>query len=104
MGTGKSHCRGLLGIGTTLLTELFLLHAWRYRTTCCIGSELPKAQFNTAATINESLLVSKNIRGLKFSLLIWSYPFVEIYFLNHGTNIVSFEIVRTKKNILSKCF
>ena len=40
----------------------------------------------------------KNFRGVKTE---W-YPFVGIYFVNNGTNIVSFEMVRTKKNILSK--
>ena len=39
-----------------------------------------------------------------FSLVIRSHPFVGIYFVNNGTNIVSFEMIRTKKNILSKCF
>ena len=32
------------------------------------------------------------------------HPFVGIYFVNNGTNSVSFDMVRTKKNILSKCF
>ena len=48
MGTGKlSHRHGSLHIGTTLLTELFLLRA----CTCCCGSVFPIAKFNTAAPI-----------------------------------------------------
>ena len=44
--------------------------------------------------------IEKLQRGYKFSLVIWSHPFVGIYFVNDGTNSVSFEMVRTKKNIV----
>ena len=39
----------------------------------------------------------KTSEGLKISLVIWSHPFVGIYFVNNVTNSVSFEMVRTKK-------
>ena len=42
--------------------------------------------------------------GLNISLIIWSYPFVGIYFVNNGTNSVSFEKVRTKKKYIVKMF
>ena len=53
----------------------------------------------------DSYWYRKTLQGLQItSLVIWSHPFVGIYFVNNGTNSVSFKMVRTKKNILSKCF
>ena len=39
----------------------------------------------------------KFLEWLKFLLVIWSHPFVGIYFVNKGTNSMSFEMVRSKK-------
>ena len=36
-------------------------------------------------------------RGYNFSLVIMSHPFVEIYFVNKGTNVMSFEMLLVKK-------
>ena len=46
--------------------------------------------------INEQLRIEELQRGQNFSL-IWSHPFVGIYFVNNGTNSMSFEMVRIKK-------
>ena len=61
-----------------------------------------QASLTEQTTCNQRIVtgIEKLQRGYKFSLVIWSHPFVRIEFVNNGTNSVSFEKVHIKKYIV----